>query len=192
MILIAAFMLPSSILALTAAAINSLASLFLRYGARLVGVSLFGPSFSAFVLFVMIDARLCLAPVRAGLRRIFVPKFSRLDQGSKSLVLLVTLRRRLDNSAAQFGLADFGMCLMIPPSTCGWEKLGGAADALVDSDDAKTASTGAMMALSSGAATMTSFGLGTSEGDDGDIDCGLTELEVCVVSGGLSDPGHGL
>ena len=102
------------------------------------------------------------------------------------------MRRRLDNSAAQFGLADFGICLIIPPSTCGLEKLGGAADDLVDSDDAKTSSAGTMMVLSSDAGTMTPFGLGTSEGDDGDIDCGLTELEVCVVSGGLSEPGHGL
>ena len=108
----------------------------------------------------MIDARLCLAPVRAGLRRIFVPKFNRLDQDSKSLVLLVTLRRRLDNSAKQFVLADFGMCFMIPPSTCGWEKLDGAADDLVDSDDAKTALTGTMVALSSDADIVTPFGLG--------------------------------
>ena len=71
-------------------------------------------------------------------------------------------------------------------------KLDGAADDLVDSDDAKTALTGTMVALSSDAVIVTPLGLGTSEGDDGASDCILTELEVCEVSGGLSEPGHGL
>jgi len=66
------------------------------------------------------------------------------------LLLILTLFNKLVRRVAQAGLADFGMCLIIPPTWCGWEKTGGVA-AIVARPDATIAElpalTGAAVAV---------------------------------------------
>jgi hypothetical protein len=66
------------------------------------------------------------------------------------LLLILTLFNKLVRRVAQAGLADFGMCLIIPPTWCGWEKAGGVT-AIVARPDATAAElpalTGAAVAV---------------------------------------------
>ena len=76
--------------------------------------------------FLTIEAELCLLPVRAGFARMFLPELSIDDQDSRSSGFVLTLLMRLDMDSSELhdGLADFGMCFIIPLSTRGCETSG--------------------------------------------------------------------
>ena len=54
----------------------------------------------------------------------FLPKLSIDDQDSRSSGFVLTLLMRLDSNELHDGLADFGMCFIIPLSTRGCETSG--------------------------------------------------------------------
>jgi hypothetical protein len=54
----------------------------------------------------------------------FLPKLSIDDQDSRSSGFVLTLLMRLDSSELHDGLADFGMCFIIPLSIRGCETSG--------------------------------------------------------------------
>ena len=176
-ILIAAFMLPSSTLAVTAAASISSAFFLSLDGAERPGLSSVRPAAPAVVLFLMMDAKLWRFPVLAGFRRMDPPKLSRLRHASGLSGCDAMLFNILDSRVAHADLADFGMCLISPPRGRGCVKTGWVIG-VVEIDDAITV-------------------VGRLDEVDGDI-CVLVEAcdseasLTCMVSGGLSDPGHGL
>jgi len=126
------------------------------------------------------EARLWRVPVRAGFLRMLTPKWTKADQAARSLLLTFTLFSKLTRRVAQAGLADFGMCLIIPPTWCGWEKVGGVA-AIVARLGATTAE---LPALTGAAATV--------DGVVDDVDCRACWLGGCDANGGLLEPGQRL
>ena len=95
---------------------------------------------------------------------------------------------RLVRKVAQAGRADFGMCLISPPTTFGWVKVG-SVDALLDSGEATTVPASCRVDVDDAVA-----------GADADVDVDADETGGrdwfadggCDDSGSLSEPGHGL
>ncbi len=96
----------------------------------------------------------------------------------------MTLMRMLVRRAAHAGLADFGICLIRPPTFWGCEKTGDAAVDMVDSDDVMTAVEAPAATIAGDAATA------DDPVDEADASRSVVPLVGCVESGGLSEPGH--
>lgn len=129
MILTAALILPSSILAETTSASEEASSLRLLAGAPTSLTSDSKPAVDqSFRRFLMTLVKLCRFPPLVGLMRLMTAKLNNLDQQSKSSIEWVILVRRLDRTELHAGLADLGMCLMIGKFDAGWLKCFGARD----------------------------------------------------------------
>ena len=124
--------------------------------------------------------------MRAGFCKTFVPKWSRLDHAARSFGLTVTLLRRPAKREAQAGRADFGMCLISPPTSCGWEKTAVAGAAAVDIDDAMT-----VVEMETAMTEDAVVAIGAVSGDVVEVGSCEVALDGGADSGGLSEPGHG-